>query len=79
MNALFTRMFTASGDLSSGRIGFYVGLVTLVCLITYDTIINKKLDPFLAGILASAGTVGYGITKNGDNLAFTAKGVKDAG
>jgi len=73
MNDILTRMFTASGDLSSGRIGHYIGLITVVILTCYDTYINKRLDFALAGLLLGAGTVGYGITKSkeGDTSVVT--------
>lgn len=62
-------MFTADGDLSSGRIGHYIGLITVVLLTCYDTYINKRLDFALAGLLLGAGATGYAITKSGDNNA----------
>jgi len=64
LNDILSRMFKADGDLSSGRIGHYIGLVTVVVLTCYDTIENKRLDFALAGLLLGAGTVGYGITKS---------------
>lgn len=77
MNDVLTRMFTASGDLSSGRIGHYVGLITVVCLTCYDTFTNKRLDFALAGLLLGAGTLGYGITKSGDKVEMQVKGKDD--
>jgi len=74
MNDVFTRVFSASGDLSSGRIGHYVGLITVVICTIYDTYHNKRLDFALAGLLLGAGTIGYGITKNGDNIEVSQKG-----
>ena len=73
MNDVLTSMFTSSGDLSSGRIGHYVGLITVVILTCYDTYENKRLDFALAGLLLGAGTVGYGITKRkeGDTSVTT--------
>lgn len=72
VNGVLTRMFTASGDLSSGRIGHYVGLATLVVLISYDTFHNGKLDPSNAVILGGLGTMGYAITKDGDKATLAA-------
>jgi len=64
MNSVLVRMFTATGDLSSGRIGHYIGMVTVVLCTLYDTYQNKRLDFALAGLLLGAGTAGYGITKS---------------
>ena len=71
VNGVLTRMFSANGDLSSGRIGHYVGLVTLVVLISYDTLHNGKLDPSNAVILGGLGTMGYAITKDGYKATLT--------
>lgn len=68
MNSVLTRIFTATGDLSSGRIGYYIGLITVVIGTLYDTYMNKRLDFALAGLLLSAGTVGYGITKSKEGV-----------
>lgn len=65
MNEVIRDILTKDG-LSTGRIGFFLGLFTVVGLSCYDTYINKKLDLALAGLLLSAGTVGYGITKQGE-------------
>lgn len=78
MNDILTRMFTSSGDLSSGRIGHYIGLIAVVIYTGYDTYVNKKLDPFLATSLLSAGTIGYGITKSGDKVEMQVKGKDNA-
>lgn len=64
MKDILLRMFTPNGDLSSGRIGHYVGLITVVILTCYDTYANGKLDFALAGLLLGAGTTGYAITKS---------------
>lgn len=64
MNDVLKRMFSSDGDISSGRVGNYIGLVSVVILTAYDTYVNGKLDPILAGILVSGGTISYGITKN---------------
>ena len=77
MKDILLRMFTANGDLSSGRIGHYIGLVAVVLYTGYDTYVNKKLDPFLATSLLSAGTIGYGITKSGDKVEMQVKGKED--
>lgn len=74
MNDVLKRIFTSTGDLSSGRIGHYIGLVTVVVYTGYDTYINKHLDFALAGLLLGAGTVGYGITKNGEGNATITQG-----
>lgn len=70
--SVLTRIFAASGDLSSGRIGHYVGLITVVVLTGYDTYVNKHLDIALAGMLLGAGTMGYAITKDGDKVSMIA-------
>jgi hypothetical protein len=69
MNSALYKIFSDSNELSSGRIGHFIGLITVVFYTGYDTYMNKRLDFALAGLLLGAGTTGFALTKNSENLA----------
>lgn len=64
MKEVLTSIFSSEGKISSSRIGFYITLLTVCGCAIYDTVHNGKLDPAVAAIVVSAGTIGYGISKN---------------
>ncbi len=67
MKETLVSMFSKEGIISSSRIGHFIGLITGVGLAIYDTIHNGKLDMGVLSALLAAGTIGYGIGKNGES------------
>lgn len=74
VQGIFTRIFSSTGDLSSGRIGHFIGLIAIITYTGWDTWMNKALNPILAGMILGSGTAGYAVTKSGDkNVSITTK------
>ena len=61
MKEILYQIFSNNGTLSSSRVGHFIGLISVIIMTTFDTIINKRLDFALAGLILTASTGGYAI------------------
>lgn len=56
-------VFSANGEISSARVGYYVALASSIVLVYIDMILNGSLNETVTLAILAAGTGGYGITK----------------
>lgn len=77
MKEIISSIFSSEGKLSFARVCSATTLITVLGCTIYDTIVNKKLDFALAGMLLASSTGHYAISKNGEIKEVTTEVTKN--
>lgn len=69
IRAIALSTFSANGEISSARVGFYISLIGVIAMTWVDMYLNKSLNATMAIAILTAGTGGYATTKMAETIS----------